>query len=59
MVQPPQLPGRVFGSGNGAGMALMFFLSGFICAVLSVAFMFNRTMQKAETAAESTLSFTA
>jgi len=55
MAQPPLLLGRVFGSGDGAGMALMFFLSGFICAVLSVAFMFNCTMQKAETVAESTL----
>lgn len=53
MEQPPLLLARIFGAGSGAGMALMFFASGFICAALSVAFMFNRAMQRAE--AELTL----
>jgi len=48
MAQPPYLLGRFFGAGSGAGMALMFFISGLICAVLSIVFIFNRSMQKAE-----------
>jgi MFS family permease len=52
MAQPPQLLGRIFGSGSGAGMALMFFLSGLICAVLCVVFMLNRSMQEAESGTE-------
>jgi len=55
MEQPSLLLGRVFGVGNGAGMALMFFISGFICALMSIVFMFNRSMQKAENKAESNL----
>ena len=48
MDQPPLLLERIFGAGNGAGMALMFFISGVICAVLSIVFMSNSSMQKAE-----------
>lgn len=48
MEQPPLLLSRVFGTGSGAGMALMFFISGLLCAILSITFMFNRTMKKAE-----------
>lgn len=49
MEQPPLLLGRIFGFGNGAGMAMMFFISGLVCVTLSLTFMFNRSLRKAET----------
>jgi hypothetical protein len=52
MEQPPYLLGRIFSTGSGAGMAFMFFISGLLCALLSIMFMFNRAMQKAETETE-------
>ena len=55
MEQPPYLLGRIFGEGEGAGTAVMFFISGILCAVLCIVFMFNRTMQKAEREAEIAL----
>ena len=56
MEQPPLLLGRIFGIGSGAGMALMFFISGFIGIALSIAFTLNRSLQKAEAEIEAAIS---
>ena len=53
MEQPPHLLGRIFGTGSGAGMALQFFISELFGVVLSIAFIFNRLLQKAEAEAEA------
>jgi len=53
MQQPPTLLDSVFGNGNGLGMALLFFMPGFIGIVLSIMGAVSRTLKEAESKAES------
>jgi len=52
MMQPPPVLGHIFGVGSGAGMALMFFISGITCAVLCTVFMLNPALMNAEADAQ-------
>lgn len=51
MMEPPQFLTFV-GSGKGAGMAIMFFITGVIGTILGALGFFSRTMQEAESQVE-------